>query len=186
MRSLVLLLVIGFLSSCAAPLPTVDDDPFLGDPDAPITIIAFEDFQCSYCKQFNAETFDRLKKEYIDTGKVRFVYRDFIGSSHPDALRAAQAAQCAHEQGKFWQYHDILFNNQQTLDTQNLIRYARVLVLDEEVFAQCLESQKYKQEVLNDDTVARNAGVIGTPTFFINGEKLVGAQSFAVFEERLS
>ncbi len=186
MRYIFLVIALLSLTACAVQVPTADDDPSLGDSDAPITIIAFEDFQCDYCKQFNAKTFDRLKKEYIDSGKVRFIYRDFIGSSHPNARRAALAAQCAYEQGKFWQYHDILFENQQALDTADLIRYARVLVLDEPKFTQCLESEKYASEVLNDDTSARKAGVIGTPTFFIKGKKVVGAQSFAFFEEQLS
>ncbi len=90
-----------------------DDDPMLGDPGAPVTIIEFSDFQCPFCQKFHSETFPQIKKTYIDTGKVRFVYRDFPLSFHPGAQPAAEAAECAHAQGKFWEMHEALFSEQQ-------------------------------------------------------------------------
>src|SRR3990167_11376713 len=93
----------------------MDDDAVLGDPDAPVTIVEFSDFQCPFCGSFFAQTLPLIKKNYMDKGKVKMVYRDFPLSFHPEAQPAAEADECAHEQGKFWEFHDGLFNNQQYL-----------------------------------------------------------------------
>ena len=163
---------------------TEDDDPFLGKEDAPVTIIEFSDFECPFCSKFFQDTLPQLKKEYIDTGEVRFVYRDFpLSSIHPFAEKAAEASECADEQGRFWEYHDKLFANQQALDMGSLKNYAAELSLDTERFNACFDAGKYQEEVQHDvlDGKAANAG--GVPSFFINGIPLAGAQPFEVFKK---
>src|SRR3989344_2071642 len=122
---------------------SADDDPVIGDKDAKVTIIEFSDFQCPFCSRFREQTFDQLKKEYIDTGKVKFVYRDFpLESIHPNALKAAEASECADDQGKFWEYHDILFSKQDEWSQSDGISkfkvYAKDLSLDTSKFDKCL------------------------------------------------
>jgi len=160
-----------------------DDDPFLGDPNAPVTIVSFEDYQCPFCKRAFDQTFPLLKKEYIDTGKVKYVYRDFPLSFHPQAQSAAEASECADEQGKFWEYHDAIFQNQQSLGSALYTQLAEQLNLDVDQFQQCVDSGKFRQEVQNDFSYGSSVGVSGTPTFFINGIKLVGAQPFQAFKQ---
>lgn len=157
------------------------DEPSWGPADARITIVEYSDFQCPYCKMFYENTYIRLRQRYGD--QVRFVFRDFpLDSIHPQARPAAEAAQCAHEQGKFWEYHDVIFANQQALQPQDLKRYAQQLGLDTEKFNNCVDTRKYQASVEADfqDGVRRN--VTGTPTFFINGQVLVGAQPFESFQ----
>ncbi len=160
-----------------------DDDPFLGEDNAPVTIIEFSDYQCPFCKKFYDETEKQLIKDYVETGKVKFVYRDFpLDSIHPLARKAAEAAECADEQGKFWEYHDKLFETQK-LDEASLKQHAKDLGLDTEQFNSCLDSGKYKDEVQKDLDDGIKAGVTGTPTFFINGKKVVGAQPYSVIKQ---
>ncbi len=162
---------------------SLDDDPVLGDEDAPIAIVEFSDFQCPFCASFRSNTFDQLKEEYIDTGRVKLVYRDFpLDSIHPDARLAAEASECADDQGKFWEYHDILFNNQRSLSVGDLKAYADQVGLDNADFNECLDSRKYKDEVEKDFQDGNSYGVSGTPLFFINGIELSGAQPFANFK----
>jgi len=144
-----------------------DDDPFLGDENAPVTIVSFEDYQCPFCKRAFDQTFPPLKKDYIDTGKVKYVYRDFPLSFHPQANAAAEASECANEQDKFWDYHDAIFNNQATLGRDLYIQLAGQLDLDVDQFTQCIDDGKYKQEVQADTSYGSQVGVSGTPTFFI-------------------
>jgi len=161
----------------------VDDDPVLGKKDAPLTIVEFSDFQCPFCARFREQTLDQLKKEYIDTGKVRFVYRDFpLSSIHPYAEKAAEAAECADEQGKYWEYHDKLFENQQALDVVSLKKYAAELKLDAGKFADCLDSGKYEDEVAKDLADGSKVGITGTPGFIIGKRSLSGAQPFSNFK----
>jgi len=211
--SLILLLAVGFLwmnpdfgvaQNAQVPVPTgnapnpstqpqapparldnvdEDDDPFLGDKNAPVTIVSFEDFQCPFCKRAFDQTFPQLKRDYIDTGKVKYVYRDFPLSFHPQANAAAESSECADEQGKFWEYHGEIFNNQATLGRDLYIRLAGELDLDVDQFTQCIDTGKYKQEVQADSSYGSQIGVSGTPTFFINGVKLVGAQPYAAFQQ---
>jgi protein-disulfide isomerase len=158
-----------------------DDDPARGPADAPVTIIEFSDYQCPFCKRYVEETLPLILDTYGD--RVRYVFRDFpIGELHPQAAQAAQAAQCAFDQGKFWEYHDLLFGNQGALDVSSLKGYAGALGLDQAAFDRCLDSAEYAQEVQDDFEDARAHGVTGVPTFFINGRKLVGAASFASFQ----
>lgn len=160
----------------------VDDDPFIGPEDAPITIIEFSDYQCPYCTQWHTEVFGKLRENYAD--KVRIVYRDFpLESIHPEATPAAEAANCALEQGKFWEYHDQLFTNQQKLGKEGYREFAGQVGLDLEQFDACLEERRYAEEVQADLNYAVQLGVRSTPTFFLNGIPLVGAQPYEVFSQ---
>lgn len=158
-----------------------DDDPALGSPDAPVLIVEFSDFQCFYCARFANETLGPILDTYGDS--VRLVYRDFpLSSIHPQAEKSAEAAQCAHQQGKFWEYHDLLFENQQALDIGSLKVYAQQLGLDSEAFDDCLDSGHFATEVEQDLTDGVNYGVTATPTFFVNGRLVRGAQPLSVFQ----
>jgi protein-disulfide isomerase len=158
----------------------VDDDPTLGPEDAEITLVEFSDFECPYCQAWQQQVFGRLKQDY--QGSIRFVYRDFpLTSIHPNALEAAQAANCAYEQDKFWEYHDKLFES--GLGTAAYIRYAEELDLDMDAFKECLDSGRYLDEVMADLDWASNLGVRSTPTFFLNGIPIVGAQPYEVFKQ---
>lgn len=168
---------------------SVDDDAFLGKKDAPVTIIEFSDFQCPFCRNFAKDTLPQLKKEYIDTGKARFVYRDFPLSFHPGAISAAQGAECAREQGKFWELHDTLFAEQGKQGTgtiqftvDDIKKWAVQSGVNATKFNQCLDSGKYKEEVEKDIADGTAAGVSGTPSTFINGRIVVGAQPFAALK----
>lgn len=158
----------------------VDDDPALGPEDAPVVIVVFSDYECPYCTKAE-ETIKKVLEAYPD--KVRFVLRDFPLPNHKNAQKAAEASECADEQGKFWAYHDKLFANQQALSLQDLKRYAQELGLESAVFNQCLDSGRYLQEVEKDLKDGQSYGVASTPTFFINGQKLVGAQPLEAFKE---
>ncbi|MEK6826171.1 MAG: DsbA family protein [Nanoarchaeota archaeon] len=161
----------------------IDDDPVLGDPDAPVTMVEFSDFQCPFCGRFRSQTFDQIKKDYIDTGKVKFVYRDFpLHSIHPQAGKSAEAAQCANDQEKFWEYHDKIFENQQSLSIDNYKKWADDLGLNTKKFNDCLDSGKYKDEVEKDLADATKAGGQGTPYFVIGNTPVSGAQPYSNFQ----
>lgn len=158
-----------------------DDDPAIGPPEAPVLIIEFSDFQCGFCGRFARETLAQILETYGD--QVRFVHRDFpLSSIHPHAQKAAEAAQCANEQGKYWDYSDVLYQNQTALEIESLNLYAEQLGLDADAFSECLDSGRYKEEVEKDLTDGRSYGVTATPTFFINGQLLVGAKPFSAFQ----
>jgi len=160
---------------------SVDDDPAWGPEDAPVTIIEFSDFQCPFCSRFFTETYPQIKQQY--EGQVRFVYRDFpLTSLHENAQKAGEAGECADEQGKFWDYHDTLFNNPSALDVTSLKGYASQLGLDSASFDQCLDGGKYTEEVQKDYQEGISYGVTGTPAFFINGVTVIGAQPYANFK----
>jgi len=166
---------------------SADDDPALGQADAPVVIVEFSDFQCPYCARFARQTFPQIKREYIDTGKVKLVFRDFPLSFHKNAALAAEAAQCAYEQDAFWEMHDRIFAGQSewagsSEAKQIFIQYAEELGLDRGRFRECLDSGRYQEEVRQDFKDGASYGVTGTPTFFINGRKLVGAQPFSTFQ----
>lgn len=162
---------------------TEDDDAFKGDSNAPVAIIEFSDFECPFCAVFYRNTLPLIEEKYIKTGKVKLVYRDYPFPFHPSAQKAAEAAECAGEQGKFWEMHNAIFENQKAIDVNNLEQYAVNIGFNSDSFNNCLDSGKYFEEVKKDFSDGENAGVAGTPTFFINGEKLVGAQPFDIFEE---
>lgn len=168
---------------------STDDDAYLGDKDAPVVMIEFSDFQCPFCRSFWSDTLPLIKSEYIDTGKVRFVYRDFPLSFHSGAMPAAQATECAREQDKFWEMHDKIFIEQDKqgggtiqFGANDLKKWAGEIGLNVSEFNSCLDSQKYLNEVNNDLKDGQAAGVSGTPGFFINGRLVVGAQPFSVFQ----
>lgn len=160
----------------------VDDDPILGAEDAPITIIEFSDYECPYCRQWHADVYVQLLDTYGD--QIRFVYRDFpLESIHANAKPAAEAANCANEQGVFWDYHDKLFSMELGLSSDAYQEYASQLDLDADEFKECIESGRFQEEVQSDFEFAANLGVRSTPTFFINGIAVVGAQPFEVFQQ---
>lgn len=158
-----------------------DQDPSIGPEDAALTVVMFEDFECPFC----ARLFPDMKlaiQKYSD--RVRFVYRDFpLSDIHPNAQLAAEAGQCAHEQGKFWEYHDMLFQNQLRLSESDLKGYAEFLELNMQDFDFCLDSGKYEEEVLADYSDGLHAGVTGTPTLFFNGEAVPGVINEKGFDE---
>lgn len=158
----------------------VDDDPYLGPEDAPIVIVEFSDFNCGFCRRFHLETFNEILDSYPD--QIRFVYRDFPITS-AESFVAAQAAQCAFEQGEFWEYHDLLFSGQLPLGRETYEAYASELGLDSDELLNCIDSERYVDEVNEDASFASGLGVSGTPTFFINGIPLVGAQPFSQFAQ---
>jgi protein-disulfide isomerase len=154
----------------------------LGSPAAPVTVVEFSDFQCSFCKKFWTETLPKLKDTHIKKGQVRFIYRHFaILGKH--SLQAGQGAECAGEQGRFWEYHDKLFSNQGGLAFTNakLKQYAQEVDLKIRPFTQCLESDRFVKKIDGETSVAAFLGARGTPTFFVNRRLLVGAQPFKVF-----
>jgi len=162
------------------PVP-VDDDPAFGPENAPITIIEFSDYQCPYCKRWFDDVYAKLKEAYPD--QVRFVFRDFpLTSIHPEAQPAAEAANCANEQGVYWEYHDKLFGGGEELGQAAYEKYAGQLSLDMTRFKQCLAERRYQKEVEADLDYAANLGINSTPTFFINGIPVIGAQPFEVFQ----
>ena len=161
----------------------VDDDPMMGDANAPVTIVEFSDFECPFCGKFYSETLRQLKNEYIDTGKVKLIYRDFPLDFHQNAQKAAEAAECADDQEKFWEMHDVIFENQRSLSVSSLKQFAGQIGLDTGEFNSCLDSGKHSGEVQNDFREGASYGVSGTPSFFINGIQLVGAQPFSAFKQ---
>ena len=150
--------------------------PVLGDENASITVVEFSDFECPFCGRYSREEFPQIKKLYIDTRKVRYVFKQFpLTQIHPKAQRAAQASLCAQEQGAFWQYHDELYAHQNELELGQLEAYAKTLGLDTAVFHNCLVTEKTLPELFIDKKLGLEIGVSGTPTFFFNGRKVAGA-----------
>jgi protein-disulfide isomerase len=164
---------------------SIDDDPMKGNKDASVTIIEFSEYQCPFCKKYIDETYSQIVENYVDTGKVNYVFRDFPLDFHDQAKPAAMAAECADEQGQFWEYHDLLFANQNKLSADNFKQWAEDLGLDTEQFNDCVDSEKYKSEVEKDLADGQSYGVQGTPGFFINGKVLSGAQPYSVFEQEI-
>lgn len=166
----------------------------LGRKDAPLTLVEFADYQCPFCKQFQSTVFRRLKKEYIDTGKLRFVSRDLPLDMHPNAFGAAQAARCAGEQDKFWEMRDTLIAHSDNLAPEAVGTYANQLGLDMERFHSCVDKGTYLPSIRQDIADATSAGISGTPAFVIGrssetsveGTKVVGAQPYESFEKILA
>ena len=151
-----------------------------GPKDAPVTIVEFSDFQCPFCKTATA-TIKQVLDKY--PGKVRLVFRDYpLASLHPQAPKAHEAARCAGDQAKFWEYHDVLFERSPKIAPQDLKQYAQELKLNATAFDQCLDSGKYTAEVDKDFQEGVGLGLTGTPSFFINGKQIVGAQPLAAFQ----
>jgi len=168
--------------------------PVLGRADAPVTLVEFTDLECPYCRAFHVGAFERLKREYIDTGKVRFVTRDFPLDFHPNARPAALAVRCGGEQGKFWEMRHAVTLNAGALNRELYDRLARELGLDAGRFSACIAADRYRAEIDRDVAEAQRAGVTGTPTFVlgattpgtaVEGQRIVGAQPFPVFEAQI-
>jgi len=166
--------------------PGIDDDVILGDSGAPVTLIGFGDYQCPFCKKMYDETEGKLRDEYVSTGKLRMVYRDFpIDQIHPYARSAAEAAECARDQDKYWRAHDFLFENQSNLSTLaagKFVSMAQALDLDINEFRECVQVRKYAEEVEKDYQDGLRAGVTGTPGTFINNQFLPGALPYEDFK----
>lgn len=165
----------------------------LGRADAPLTMVEFTDLQCTYCRQFATATFDELKKNWIDTGKLRYISRDFPLDIHPQAMPAARAARCAGEQGKFWEVRMALMKNANLLSADYIAKTAADLKLDGKAFAACSASTKYDAEIAAEFQEGTRLGIGGTPTFVvgrttpagIDGPMIVGALPYAQFDEKL-
>lgn len=157
----------------------VDDDPYLGAEDAPVVIVEFSDFLCTYCKRHFDQTFKPLLENYGEY--IRYVYRDFARLT-PESAPASEAAQCAFEQGKFWEFRADFFSNQESLGRDFYLETAAAHELDIEAFTACLDERRYLDEVEIDGLDGQLAGVRGTPGFFINGQILSGAQPYNIFE----
>lgn len=158
---------------------SVDDDPSLGPADAPVTIIEFSDYECGYCKLWYEEVFDQLLANYPT--QVRFVYRDFAFLS-AESIPAAEAADCAGEQNAYWDFYRALFSGQNALSHATYIQYATDLGLDVQAFTACIDSDRYKTEVQSDTHDGSQAGVTGTPAFFINGRFVGGYLPYDQFK----
>ncbi|MBS3168453.1 DsbA family protein [Candidatus Woesearchaeota archaeon] len=176
-------------SAPSAPEPTptrvggdlTGGDPAKGDADAKVTIVEFSDFECPFCERFYTQTLPQIKQRYIDTGKVKFVYRHYPLPFHPSAQKAAEATECAKDQGKFWEMHDLLFSRGVQGGVASFKQYAQQLGLDQSKFDSCLDSDEKADEVQQDLADGTNYGVRGTPGFFVNGVPISGAQPFQNF-----
>ncbi|USN53296.1 MAG: DsbA family protein [Candidatus Nomurabacteria bacterium] len=160
-----------------------ENDPSLGPADAAVTIVEFGDYQCPYCKEV-FPTVRQLMNTY--SGQIRFVFRDYpVTEAHPLALFAAEAGQCAWEQGsnQYWSLHDRMFIGQDEMTQENILAWARLAGVKEDEFTSCITSGKYENEILDDFSDGLDLGVRGTPTFFVNGRKIEGALPFATFQQ---
>ena len=165
--------------------------PPLGNKDAKITIVEFSDFECPFCQRYVDDTSQKIYDAYIKTGKAKLYYRHYpLNEIHPNAQKAGEASECANDQGSFWEYHDVLFETQAawsglsgTTTIDHFVDLADQLGLDITQFRSCLDSDKYKKKVEDDTAAGSEAQVNGTPTFFINGQRLVGAQPFSAFQK---
>ena len=170
---------------------TENGSPYLGDPNAPITLVEFGDYQCFFCNKYFHDTEQKLLENYVDTGKVKIIFKDFtiIG---PDSKTAAHAAHCADDQGLFWEYHDMLYNNwtgenNGWASSENLLRMAQDVGLDIGEFTDCMQNEIHTQIISASNADARTLGLTGTPGFFVispNNQitKIPGAQPFEVFQ----
>lgn len=162
-----------------------DNDPSFGSKDADITIIQFADYECPFCAKWQLEVWPEIMKTFPN--QVRLVYRDFpLYGLHANAESAAEAANCAGEQNAYWEYHEKLFEAKNGLGMNAFLQYAKELGLKQAQFSECLESNRYIDEIKADYEYASNLGVSSAPTFFINGIPVVGAQSFSVFKQLIT
>jgi len=163
----------------------------LGNPNAEITIVEFGDYQCTFCYKFHDETMDKINQKYIKTANVNFIYKDFPLNGEQSIL-ASEASYCAQKQNKFWEYHDMLYNNWGGENTgwitENVLHgFARDVGLNLDEFSQCLENSEYRQKVLDNEQFAREIGINATPSFLIFNDselyRIIGAQPFDRFEQ---
>lgn len=176
---------------------TIGADSIKGDKNATVALIEFTDFQCPFCARHYTQTASQIEKDFIQTGKIRYALRDFpIESIHPLAFKAHEAANCAGEQGKYWEMHGRLFENQKAMSPKDLSDHAQALALDMPKFQQCMDGGKFASKIRQDLLEGQNSGVQGTPTFFLgqtepNDSKVKvvriirGAQPYATFKEAI-
>ncbi|MFW5691273.1 MAG: DsbA family protein [Chloroflexota bacterium] len=164
----------------------IDDDPSRGPEDAPVVIVEFSDFLCSFCGRHYQQTLTPLLENY--EGFVRYVYRDFPSVGGQNAVQSALASECAADQDMFWEYHNILFDNQSSLGVQSmdelrtlLLDYAQTLELDMDTFTECYDSDQHLADIIGDASDAQSIGARGTPAFLVNGRFISGAQPYEVF-----
>lgn len=168
-------------------------NPVLGDVNAPITLVEFTDYQCTYCARFVKQTLPALTKKYIETGKVRLVLRDMPLGFHADARLAARSAHCAGEHNQYWEMHDLLFKKKNKLKRNNLEEHAKQLGIDGKSFAACLDSDRYNKDIDSDIADANKVKITGTPSFvlarstdnIITGKLLIGARPLKSFEAEI-
>ena len=168
-------------------------NPILGDLKAPVTIVEFTDYQCPFCRKFYVGAYKELKKQYIDTGKLRFVLRDLPLGFHQDAKPAAISAHCAGEQDKFWQMHDALFAEKGKLGKNDILGHAKTIGLENNAFKSCLTSGRYDEGIAQDIKDANKAGITGTPGFvvgrttdnIVKGALISGARPFNAFKAEI-
>lgn len=178
------------------PTPQVDFDQLVlsfaaaeGKADAPVTIVEFSDYQCPFCRRAFVDSIKQVRKDYVETGKVRILFRDFPLSFHPMAQVSAESARCAGDQNKYFLMHDKMFDEQEKqgqgtvqYTVADLKKWAKEIGLNEQQFNTCVDSGKNTKAVQDDFNAGAAAGVSGTPTFFINGQQLVGAQPYSAFK----
>lgn len=172
--------VVVLLEPHREAIATLPEDPARGPADAPVEIVEFSDFDCPYCQRAT-ETIEQLLEEFA--GQIRFVYKDYPLPTHPDAFKAAEAGNCAHEQDRFWELHDTMFANQGALSVEELHAYAENLGLDTDAFAECLDSGRHTATVERDMAIGDGYGVSSTPTLFLNGRAVLGAAPYDTFAE---
>jgi protein-disulfide isomerase len=175
-----------FITPTPRPTAIPQQGSTLGSPDAPLTIVEYSDFLCPYCRTAALEIIPQIDEEYIATGKVKLVFKHLVVHGEK-AEMAAGAAECAGEQNAFWQYHDTLFLNAEsvTFNSENLKRFAQGLGLDTESFGTCLDSKSYVDKLAADAAEARRRGVNSTPTFFVGQTEVAGAKSYAEFKKAI-
>ncbi len=164
--------------------------PMLGNPNAPVTLVEFGDYQCKFCNVFFHSTEDDILKNYVETGRVKMIFKDYniIG---PDSISASHGAHCANDQGLFWEYHDILYSNwtgenNGWASSENLVKFAQEINLDMDEWSECITNRSHSQTILASNEDAKTLGITGTPAFFVIGPdgkftRIFGAQPFEVF-----
>jgi protein-disulfide isomerase len=186
--------------AAADALPTdpiaIASKPFKGSGTAKVALIEFSDYQCPFCGRYTEDILPQIRADYVETGKIKYVFRDMPLSFHKNAFKAAEAAHCAGAQGKFWEMHDALFQNQSALAPEQLAAHAKTVGVDDEKFQQCLDSGKFAADINKDIADAGAAGITGTPSFLVGViqpgdgrvkvvQKVVGAKPYAEFKAAL-
>jgi protein-disulfide isomerase len=168
-----------------ADFASLPDSQWEGSSNASVTMVVFSDFQCPFCERFYTNSYKQLKTDYVDTGKVRVAFANFPLSFHPNAQPAANAAACAGEQGKFFEFHDKLFENQASLSDSFYKQTAQQLGLNATQFNSCYDSKKYDSAVNAEESLGQRLGVSGTPSVFVGGKLIVGACPENVFSQAI-
>lgn len=166
----------------------IDGEPYIGSLEAPVIIVDFSDYECPFCYKFYTEMYPKFKEDYIDTGKVLYISKDFPLNIHPKAQYAHYAAQCAREQDKFWEMHKLLFEKQSEWTesedmTETFVGFGREIGLYETTFRDCMTSEKPLEEIMQDRQEGLDLGIKGTPTLFINGKIVRGVSSYEQFKQ---